>query len=357
MHYGGRREDIRASGTLTLVEGHGSPVIRWQDPPCVKFCGVAVVSHVFRNAAARWHWLAFGFILVTLSMTIGVPRWHWVLRAQGLDIEWTKTFYVFWIGHFFNSFMLGSTGGDVVKAFYVARESRHRKTEAVSTVLVDRWTGMMALALFGVAMIISRYQLFWANDRLRWPALSLVIFLAVALLFFFLVLHRNLFERVELFRRLEDRTSLGRILKKAYDSFYLYRSRPGVIAAAIGLSLLGHVVMIMAGVCFGLSLNVQIPVLDYLAVFPLINAVVAIPLGPGGLGVREGAAVLMLSAVGVANIQALPLSLMISASLLALSLFGGLVFLCYSSAERRLVSSVDAPSPWQDEEAQDPVLP
>jgi hypothetical protein len=41
------------------------------------------------------------------------------------------------VAHFFNSFLLGSTGGDLMKAYYAARETHHKKTEAVMTVFAD----------------------------------------------------------------------------------------------------------------------------------------------------------------------------------------------------------------------------
>ena len=49
------------------------------------------------------------------------------------------------MAQFFNAFLLGSTGGDLLKAYYAARETHHRKTEAVVTVLVDRLIGLFSM--------------------------------------------------------------------------------------------------------------------------------------------------------------------------------------------------------------------
>ena len=46
---------------------------------------------------------------------------------------------------FFNAFLLGSTGGDLLKAYYAARETHHKKTEAVVTVFVDRIIGLFSV--------------------------------------------------------------------------------------------------------------------------------------------------------------------------------------------------------------------
>ena len=88
---------------------------------------------------------------------------------------------------------------------------------------------------------------------------------------------------------------------------------------------------LVACVCLGRTLQIPNPFLDYLTVFPIILSVASLPLTPGGLGVREGAAVVLLGAAGVASSQALPLSLMVYLATLGWSLFGGVIFLFYST--------------------------
>ena len=48
--------------------------------------------------------------------------------------------------------LLGSTGGDLLKAYYAARESHHKKTEAVVTVFVDRLIGLFSMQSTNVAV-------------------------------------------------------------------------------------------------------------------------------------------------------------------------------------------------------------
>jgi glycosyltransferase 2 family protein len=81
---------------------------------------------------------------------LGITRWQWILHVQGLDVKYSRLFSISFIGLFFNAFMLGSTGGDVIKAWYVAHETHHKKAEAIATVVVDRLIGL--LALFVIAL-------------------------------------------------------------------------------------------------------------------------------------------------------------------------------------------------------------
>ena len=80
-------------------------------------------------------------LLVGLALLFGVVRWRIVLAAQGLHLPLGRATRISFVAQFFNSFLLGSTGGDLIKAYYAARETHHKKTEAVTTVFVDRLVG------------------------------------------------------------------------------------------------------------------------------------------------------------------------------------------------------------------------
>src|SRR5205823_4926165 len=81
--------------------------------------------------------------LVALLLTF--VRWYVLVRAQDLPFTVTDSIRLGFVGFFFNNFLPGSVGGDLVKAWYIAGE-QSRRTVAVSTVLIDRVLGLWALA-------------------------------------------------------------------------------------------------------------------------------------------------------------------------------------------------------------------
>src|SRR5690242_9933752 len=121
-----------------------------------------------------WHTLmlvdrtAMFLSLVFMGLTIGlgVFRWRMVLRVRGLDLPLGRAAEISLVAHFFNSFLLGSTGGDLLKAYYAARETHHKKTEAVMTVLVDRLIGLFAMLLFACLMMLPNRALLSEHRRL-----------------------------------------------------------------------------------------------------------------------------------------------------------------------------------------------
>src|SRR5437867_2769579 len=110
-----------------------------------------------------------------LTIFLGVIRWQMVMRVHGLDLSFGRTSEISLVAQFFNSFLLGATGGDVLKAYYAARETHHKKTEAVVTVLVDRLLGLFAMLLFAGLMMLPSLALVIAHRRLA--AFAVIILL------------------------------------------------------------------------------------------------------------------------------------------------------------------------------------
>src|SRR6202012_5268834 len=113
--------------------------------------------------------LVLSLVLMCLTILIGVVRWRMVLEAQGLHLSWRRATGISFVAHFFNSFLLGSTGGDLIKAYYAARETHHKKTEAVVTVFIDRLIGLWALLLFAAIMMIPNFELIRSHKGLAYP--------------------------------------------------------------------------------------------------------------------------------------------------------------------------------------------
>ena len=89
---------------------------------------------VLAQTVSRWPWWLAGIILTFLGLLAGVFRWKEILAAQGLRLPLSRVFSIFFIGQFFNAFMLGACGGDVARAYYASRDTPGRRTEAASTV-------------------------------------------------------------------------------------------------------------------------------------------------------------------------------------------------------------------------------
>lgn len=308
----------------------------WQMPP-----------HELRHVAAQslngWLWWIPGIGATFLGLCIGSARWHLILHAQHFALSHGRVFRIFFIGQFFNSFLLGACGGDLARAYYVAIEEPTRKTEAVLTVLVDRFIGLVIFILFGCIMIALRPELFLATRMTRLAAAGMVLMLLGTTAGLLLLFRRNLFERSRLFKKFEAHNRFGAFIHHGYNVLYFYREHPRVLLGATFYSLANIFFLTLAVYFFGLSLGIEASLMPYLTFFPAITVYTAVPVTPGGIGIREGLFAAMFAAAGVAAYRAIPLSMLVYFGGVACSLFGGVIFLFHTTGHPRNIRDT-----WRD---------
>ena len=83
--------------------------------------------------------------------------------------------------------------------------------------------------------------------------------------------------------------------------------------------------------CVGKSLTIDAPFLAYITFFPVIGLISAVPITPGGLGVREGLSIQLWSVMGVPFADAFLMSLLPFLFQVFWGLPGGILFLFNSS--------------------------
>jgi hypothetical protein len=275
--------------------------------------------------------LAFLISLVFMGLTIliGVWRWRMVMQVQGLNLPAGRAMEISLIAHFFNSFLLGSSGGDLIKAYYAARETHHQKPEAVMTVLVDRIIGLFAMLTFAVCMMIPNLALLASHERLAAVAGVILLMMVCCAVFLLLAFWGGLSRHWPQARNWLRTLPKGDLLERALEAARRIGREPAMLIRMLGVSMilnLACVAQVMT-LSYGLGLNLTIPVL--LLVVPIIICVSALPVTPNGLGIRENLYVLMLAVpeINTPATSALSLSLLAYAGSLIWSLGGGVVYL------------------------------
>ncbi len=276
------------------------------------------------------------FFLGSLGFFVGVfvgsLRWHWLLRVNELGVSWSQAFRLTWIGIFFNNVVPGLTGGDLVKAFYIARITG-KKTRSVLTVIVDRVMGLVALA------VLTGIVVFWRVGDLPMIAYGVWAGLLGLLLASTFVLSRRLRSMLKVDRILR-RLPGSRLLMSIDESLYLYRSHLPGLFFWMAASVLNHVVMVGGIYLIGEALGVGASPLDYLILVPVIQIASAVPLAPAGWGVGEAlfgylfshyayqglpmASVNVGAAIEVMRTRAIALSIVYRVQIMLWSLLGAL---------------------------------
>ena len=273
--------------------------------------------------------LACSLVFVLLTILLGVARWRMVLQVQGLELPWSRAAGITFVAQFFNSFLLGSTGGDVIKAVYAARETHHKKAEAVVTVFVDRLIGLWAMLLFAVTMMAPNLSLLTRHRQLGAPAVLIVTMLGGASVVLGVAFWGGVSKRFPRARHWLRRFPKAELLERSLDACREFGKTKGFMAKTLGLSIMINLACVLQMQVLSAGLGASVPLHCWMVIVPMIFCISALPITPSGLGVRENLFVLMLAVpdIGVPRTTALSLSLLAYAGTLFWSLVGGGIYL------------------------------
>lgn len=286
------------------------------------------------NTAAQVEPAALGLSLLVMGaiLLVGIARWRMVLRAQGLHLPWSRAIEIGLVSHFFNSFLLGSTGGDVMRAIYTARETHHKKTEAVVTVFADRILGVWALLLFGCAMMVPQFSLIQVHRNLRlscWAVLALTVVCSGVVL---VALRGGISRGWQGARAFLRKLPAGPALEKSLDACRQFGREPLFVTRVFGFSMVLNLLCVLHVQVLANGLRMSLDPWLTALIVPVITVLIAFPITPNGIGLRENLFVYLLwcpPVLTVAPASAFSLSLLAYGGSLAWSLVGGVCYLTF----------------------------
>ncbi len=277
--------------------------------------------------------LASAALLFLLSNLLGSWLWARLLRAQGVSIPYRKAASYYFVGLFFNNFLPSNIGGDIAR---ISEASKHSDNvgPVFSATLMDRLLGFLAIAL--VAVLAS----FATLDRFHLYAiyLAIAVAFAVALGLFFSIFHRGILTIFEWpFRALGARGAADRI-SGIMDDLHGFRSRPGVLVLAFAATTVVQISRILVHYLVGLAIGVRVAVGYYFLFVPVLACLVSLPISLNGLGIREGAGVVLFRMAGMTGEQAFTVPFLTYLISVLISLLGGLIFV--SRPPRRAIQAM-----------------
>lgn len=211
-------------------------------------------------------------------------RFRILLRVQGIDLSFRESVRLTFAGNFLNfTTPLGSNAGDVFKAYFAALHTT-RKTEAVTTVVLDRIIGLGTLVL--VAAVIT--ALAPAGSRLVELRPYMLLLLGsggVGAAIYFSPLAR----RISLPPRFREMAAVQQ-LARVDQSVRVLASRGWTLAASVLLTVTLQMLALSSYFVAAIALSMTTAmalVPEYFAYFYMGAIIQALPGPPQGLGTVE----------------------------------------------------------------------
>src|SRR6195256_6217961 len=195
----------------------------------------AQMVEAIRNA--QYHWVFLGILAYVVVEVAAAFRWHVLLKVQKIRLNVPRLSGLFLIGMFYNQFLPGGTGGDIIKSYLLLKETPEHKAGALLAVVFDRLIGLVALVAITVTLVSMRFDLLSRTQETRNLLWLLLIVLGVsisALIASFIVSGFNLFHLLP--HKFPGREKLIEIAA----AYHLYARHWIATFFAFGASLVAH---------------------------------------------------------------------------------------------------------------------
>jgi uncharacterized protein (TIRG00374 family) len=290
------------------------------------------------DTANNW-WLVPGLAALGGGLLLQAKRWLLLLEVQGIVISYWRSLRILLVGMFFNIFLLGSTGGDIVKIFLIMREAPDKKAGALLSVFIDRVVGVLALAAVSTVVILLRWNDLMKHEVTRYGVFTAAVILGGSIGFIFVVW---LTGRLDLATKLPRWLPARDKIAEAAGAFVEYARAGKSVGLAFLISIPAHLLMFstfwFGAKAFAAGLNL----LSVYCAMPIVATVTALPISVGGAGLREG---LFIKILGTLYSTPEPVATLVSLSGFMMqvfwSLIGGAIYLAYRSTERASLTEME----------------
>ncbi|MBE3092274.1 MAG: flippase-like domain-containing protein [Actinobacteria bacterium] len=295
---------------------------------------VDVVS-AFRESGVNYWFIALSLAMYWAGTYLIVLRWKILLYTQKILASQPFLLGSYLVGCFFNNFLPTSIGGDIYRIYDSSKLKNSSAMKAGSIILVDRFIGVMSMVIYLVFALAlgfvrtSHMELMIGKWKVSNQFLSILIVVLFALVIFiiFMMLFPDFFRLNRLFRKTRFLHMWEDKLRQIYDTLKEFRKFKVILFVSIVLSLILQLAFTLncyyVGRAFGIT---QLSLIGFIFVVQISGILSMIPISVGGIGVREGAFIILLSALGAPKNIATIVSLVLLVIILIPGIAGGIIY-------------------------------
>jgi glycosyltransferase 2 family protein len=278
-------------------------------------------------------WLAVAAALTLAGILLSALRWQKVLDALEIRAGLPRLMSHYLAGQFVSNVLPTTIGGDVLRVSRLSRDTGESPGTFASVVL-ERMTGWLVLPVITLIGFVVNPGLRHLGAATR--VALILAFVTLALLVGVLAAAGS----PRLGGRFAARDGWRRFVGAVHLGIERLRSHPSAAANVLLAGFAYQLALVLSAVAAAQALGLRPAGLTaLLAFFPAVLIAQVLPISMSGLGVREGAFVLFLGPLGVADEQAIALGLLLYLLNLAVSLLGAPAF---AAGGRRQAAAVTA---------------
>ena len=262
--------------------------------------------------------IAASFIYL-IAVIVSSLKWKLFLPGYSVGQVLKYTF----VGQFYSVVLPGQFVGEEAKAYRLG--SRNKNVEEIgASVLLDKVTGILSLLLVACAGIVL------TSSHL--PSIlffSIVVGLLICLCVLIVSRTRRVYSfihrRVSLVENNHEILgTVWRFIRTFTEHWHGYTNKTGMVVGSIGVGIIYQLLTVAFIAILASGLHMSVSFFDWAWIFGVVSISVFIPITIGGIGLREGVFVGLLSLLHVSPELAVSLSLSSFAFQLVGALIGGI---------------------------------
>jgi uncharacterized protein (TIRG00374 family) len=165
----------------------------------------------------------------------------------------------------------------------------------------------------------------------------MIIFFSIVAILGFILLNPSILKLGKLFDRFAPLRRIKERLRSAYDTLRSFKQYKTALVKTLVYSFLMQFAIILNYYFIGLALGIDLELLTYVFISPIVATISMIPVSIGGIGLRENTLVFILISMGVSSEVAGIHSLLVFFMLVLIGIIGGIVYLARPYFEKRSV--------------------
>jgi len=244
-------------------------------------------------------YLMISVLIALLFLCFMVVRWAiLIISFSKIKPKFSMLYQYYLLGSFFNIFFPGAIGGDVMRIHYSNKKYHLGIKKATAIVFFERISGLIGLTLiFSFSIFFNEIIVNKIDIDKEYIFLIIPIVLMISIIF----------------KKISS--------KKGYMISY------STISVILTLSMLGQFADILIAYILCSYFDLSITLANLLTIMPLVYIVTVLPISIGGIGVREGAFVALLSLYNVSASTAVIISFLMYFTRVLIGIIGWVVYI------------------------------
>ncbi|WP_419849811.1 lysylphosphatidylglycerol synthase transmembrane domain-containing protein [Candidatus Poriferisocius sp.] len=261
-------------------------------------------------------WLIGALMLTVIGNMAATARWYEVAIALGLEVKPRRMFSHYMAGMFISNFVPTTVGGDVLRISRLSNDTGDGP-HSFASVLLERLSGWIVLPVFTLLGLALNEELRGLGAPSRVAAITAgVTLLALGLIL--LLVGNQWFGRW-----VSRRNGWVRFVNGLHMGIDELRAKPRDTGRVLVTAFIYQAIMLAAAGCAAKVVGINgLGPTELMAFIPAVLIIQVLPVGLGGLGVREGFLVLFLRDLGVIDERAIAMGLLLYFLTVAGSLVG-----------------------------------